>query len=289
MNENLPSILPTESEWKQLKEISTMAVKSGLLPASIRTPEAAAIIALKGRELGLPPMVAFSHINVIQGKPSMSAEIMLAYIYKDYPTAQIEIVERTEQKCVIKAKRPGGEKFATFTWDMERAKKMGLDQKDNWKKQPGTMLFWRTITEMKRAIFPEVLQGIDYSPEELGAMVNEQGEVKDVTPKTGNGPLPFEAKSIKNHAPQTREEAENWKPSEAQSSAPEQKEEESGPSRDEIIQEVMGCARQLGLTNKKVLEERVFSITKKASKDLSTSELCDLLLVFQAELADKVS
>lgn len=194
--------LPDQNEWTQIKEISQMAVQSGLLPAAIKTKEQAAIIALKGRELGLPPMVAFAHINVIQGKPSMSAEIMLAYIYKDHPAAEIHIAERTATKCVIKARRPNEKEASVFTWDMDRARRMGLDQKDNWKKQPETMLFWRAITEMKRAKFPEVLMGIDYSPEELGASVDEKGEIKDVGPKIDPDKAQPEVKHIKNYAPQ---------------------------------------------------------------------------------------
>lgn len=174
------SILPSKDEWAQIKELAHVAVKSGLLPTAIKTPEAAAIIILKGRELGMPPMVAFSHISVIQGKPTLSAEIMLAYIYKDFPLANITFVETTEDRCEIHAGRAA--KVTKFVWDVEKARKMGLLDKDNWKKQRGTMLRWRCITEMKRIIFPEVLMGIDYSPEELGATVSAQGVVKDVTP-----------------------------------------------------------------------------------------------------------
>lgn len=176
------TILPDRDEWAQMKELANVAVKSGLLPATIKTPEAAAIIMLKGRELGIPPMVAFSHIHVIQGKPTMSAEIMLAYIRKDFPTAEINILETTDERCTIEAGRPGAKILTKFMWDMNKARRMGLADKDNWKKQPGTMLRWRVITEMKRVIFPEVLLGIDYTPEELGATVSSQGIVKDITP-----------------------------------------------------------------------------------------------------------
>lgn len=251
------AILPDQNEWNQIKEISTMAVKSGLLPASIKTSEQAAIIALKGRELGLPPMVAFAHINVIQGKPTCSAEIMLAYIYRDHPNAEIEIVERSETKCVIKAKRPNEAKFSTFTWDMDRAKKMGLDQKDNWKKQPGTMLFWRNITEMKRAKFPEVLMGIDYTPEELGAVIDDNGNLKDVSPRSqqpvNDNVVPIqtikptvepepEAPKIKNCAPQTPEEAKKWH----------EDKQAAEKTREQLGKEVSAERIRLGLTGEQV-------------------------------------
>jgi len=42
------ALLPSESDWARIKEISLSAVKSGFLPQAIKTPEQAAIIALKG-------------------------------------------------------------------------------------------------------------------------------------------------------------------------------------------------------------------------------------------------
>lgn len=177
---NEVALLPNKDEWSQIKEFAALAVKSGLLPTSIKTAEAAAVIIMKGRELGLPPMVSFAHIVVIQGKPTMSAEIQLAYIYRDHPNAEIEFVENSEERCVIKARRANQKNMTTFTWDLARARKMGLLTKDNWVKQPGTMMKWRCITEMKRTLFAETLLGIDYTPEELGAKINTDGTVEVV-------------------------------------------------------------------------------------------------------------
>lgn len=201
---NALAIIPEAAEMQTILSIADMAVKSRLIPSNISTKEQAAIIILKGRELGLPPLVSFAHIHVIQGKPTMSAEILLAHIYKDHPTAQVNIVEKTSTKCVLKAKRPNETEFSEFTWDMDRAKKMGLDQKDNWKKQPETMLFWRAITEMKRAKFPEVCLGVDYSREEL-----EESGLRDAAPTaTPDQAAAFkEPKVIKNYAPKSAEEA----------------------------------------------------------------------------------
>lgn len=56
---NQGSLFPSETEWKMLKEQATMAVKSGFLPRAVDTPEKAIVIALKGRELGIPPDASF--------------------------------------------------------------------------------------------------------------------------------------------------------------------------------------------------------------------------------------
>ena len=47
---------------------------------------------------------------------------------------------------------------------------MGLTSKDNYRKQPGTMLQWRAITAVARLACPEALYGIVYTPDELEDM-----------------------------------------------------------------------------------------------------------------------
>ena len=45
---------------------------------------------------------------------------------------------------------------------------MGLTSKDNYKKQPGTMLQWRAISAVARLACPEALYGVAYTADELG-------------------------------------------------------------------------------------------------------------------------
>ena len=53
------------------------------------------------------------------------------------------------------------------TRDMAWAKKMGLDGKDNYKKQPLTMLQWRAISGVARLACPEALYGVAYTADEI--------------------------------------------------------------------------------------------------------------------------
>lgn len=176
---------PSPQEFTTMKEMGAMAVKSGLLPTSINTAEKAVIIMLKGREIGIGPMEAFAKISVINGKPSMDAELMLSQVYKKIPKAEINIVKTTNTECVIEAARPG-KKPTTFSFTMEDAKRADLLNKGPWKSYPAAMLRARTISAMARAIFPDALSGVSYTPEELGAEVDGDGQVIDVTeaPKT---------------------------------------------------------------------------------------------------------
>lgn len=168
------------AQWSMFREQAAMLVKSGMIPSSIRTPEAAIAIMLKGRELGIPPMQAFAQISVINGKPAIGAELMLARIYERYPNAEIDIVRREADGCEIQARRNPKRKMTSFKFDLEDAKRAGVLGKDSWAKYPRAMFYWRAVTEMARALWPECLAGASHTPEELGAEVNEDGEVIDL-------------------------------------------------------------------------------------------------------------
>lgn len=179
------SLYPSANEWAMMKDQAMKVVKSGMLPPSIKTPEQAVTVMLKGRELGIPAMQAFSSINVIQGKPTLSAELMLSLVLKNIPSAQYEIVETTDEKCVIEASRSPQAKKTRFEFNLEDAKRAKLypgAPNSSWAKYPRAMLRNRCVSEMCRSIFPDALSGCVYTPEELGAQVDEDGHVIDVTP-----------------------------------------------------------------------------------------------------------
>lgn len=172
-------------EWSALKEQATVLLKSGFLPTSIKTPEQAIAIMLKGRELKLAPWVSLTHIHVINGKPCMSAELMKSQIHRNSPGSIVDFLEMTNQICTIEAARPNG-RMTKFSFSIEDAKKAGLLTKAVWQQYPRAMLRSRCVAEMARSLFPDALQGISYTPEELGASVTEDGDVieTDAVPET---------------------------------------------------------------------------------------------------------
>lgn len=173
------AIIPVGQEWADIKNLSQVLVSSGFLPKAVDTPQKAVAIMLMGRELGVGPMEAFSKISVIQGKPTVGAELMKAMVHKKLPTARFSLVKSDDKICTFSAARPGDTPI-DFSYTLEEAKAMGLVNKDNWQKQPKTMLRWRCISQVCRVVFPDCLSGISYTPEELGADVNENGEVIEV-------------------------------------------------------------------------------------------------------------
>jgi len=172
-------MLPAANNWQVMKQQAAELIKSGFLPSSIKSVEQAVAIILKGREIGVPPMQALSHIHVINGKPTLSAELMLAQILKYHPRTKISYPERSGERCTIKVQREGSEP-STFTFSMADAQSAGVMNNPTWKKYPRAMLHARCVSEMARSLFPDAIAGVSYCPEEMGATVDENGEVIDV-------------------------------------------------------------------------------------------------------------
>jgi len=185
MSTSLQVVIPSVQEVQVLKDLGTTLVKSGFLPNTVKTPEQAIAIMLKGKELGIPPMQSFGSIAIVQGKPTISAELMLALIYRNFPSASVHFVRSDEKECTIAAKRPNG-KESIFTFTLEDAKRAQLLGKSSWTQYPAAMLRARCISAMARAVFPDALMGASYTPEELGADVNDEGDIIDVNPEATN-------------------------------------------------------------------------------------------------------
>lgn len=177
--------MPGTQEFNQIREQAQVILASGFLPKSIARPEQAIAIALKGREIGIAMMMAFSHIHIVEGKPTISAELMLALIYRHCPSAQISFDQNDNNSCAIIAARSSKHAPSRFVFSVDDAQRAGVMNKSNWQKYPAAMLRARAISAMARAVFPDALMGCSYIPEELGAVVDEEGnvEVEPVQPQ----------------------------------------------------------------------------------------------------------
>lgn len=177
-------ILPDAASWKTMLEMAGQLVQSGLLPKAIDKPAAALAIIQKGRELGIPPMYALSNIGIINGKPVVGAEVMLAMVYRDHGDQAIQFEETSAERCAVVYKRKSWPQYRSFEWTVEDAKKAGLTGKGGpWSQYPAAMLRARCISAVARLAFPDSLGGM-YTPEELGAevAVTEDGAIEVIQP-----------------------------------------------------------------------------------------------------------
>jgi hypothetical protein len=151
-------------QHNNLKELAMTLSKSTMIPAPFRAkPIDAFVVILQGQELGLSPMQSLNSIVVIQGKPTLSAQLMLALCRSKIKDFSLSIKQDAESATAV-GKR--GEDTFESTWTKDKAAAMGLISKDNYKKQLVTMLRWRAVSEVCRILCPDVLMGI-YATEEF--------------------------------------------------------------------------------------------------------------------------
>ena len=156
-------------EWNVRLQMAQVLLDSGFLPRNTyQTPAQVLAIMMCGDMLGIPPMAALTNINVIQGKPTIPPQLMLALVYHTGKLDDIQIAD-DGQACTVVIKRAAKTEHTT-TFSQNDATAMGLAGKDNWRKQPAVMRQWRAVAAACRVVFPDVIMGF-YTPDEMGAEV----------------------------------------------------------------------------------------------------------------------
>jgi hypothetical protein len=153
---------------EQLQYAQAVA-QGSLLPETYRGKPANVLIAIGlGQAMGLSPAESLYRIDVIQGKPTASAELIAANVRKAGHKLRVRGTDEACTATIIRADDPDFE--FTVTRDLAWAQRMGLMNKSNYKSQPGTMLQWRAISACARLACPEALYGVAYTPDEMDDM-----------------------------------------------------------------------------------------------------------------------
>lgn len=153
-------------ELVRADQIAQTLAKTSFVPQSLRgKPDDITAAILAGLELGLQPMATLRSIDVIQGTPALRAHAMRGLVQSH--GHEVELLESTAAECVMRGRRKDRAEWQTVTWDIPRATKLGLTGKDQWRKQPQTMLIARATGEICRLIASDVLYAMPYAAEEL--------------------------------------------------------------------------------------------------------------------------
>lgn len=164
-------------------KFAEMLSKSNLVPKDFSGNVGNILVAVQwGAELGLQPMQAMQNIAVINGRPSLWGDSVIALV-KASPLCEYVVEDVSENSATCKVKRRG-EPEQTRVFSMEDAAKAGLKGKQGpWTQYPKRMLQMRARSWALRDVFPDVLRGMPVA-EELMDMPE-----KDVTPIPRNEPL----------------------------------------------------------------------------------------------------
>ena len=153
----------------------------------IQTPAQALALGLLCQAEGRHPAEAARDYHIINGKPSLKSEAMLARFQQ--AGGRVEWHEYTHESVSGTFTHPQGGSLKV-SWTMQDATRAGLTGNPTWKKFPRQMLKARCISEAVRGIFPGVLSGL-YAPEEVSDMPVQV--VAETAPEPIQVPIQLEA------------------------------------------------------------------------------------------------
>ena len=178
---------------QDIKQMAIVVAESKMF--GIQTTEQAMSLMLIAQAEGMHPAKAAQEYHVIQGKPSLKSDAMLARFQA--AGGKVNWVTMEDEKVVAEFSHPSGGSI-TIDWDMDRAKRAGLGGKGTWKQYPRQMLSARVISEGIRRVFPgatgsfyvkEEVEDFDIKPDlksRIGDAVVYDAEVTEVEPATGS-------------------------------------------------------------------------------------------------------
>ena len=167
----------------------------------------AAVKVLAGDELGIPPVASMMGINIIKGKVALGANLIASrirahgYDYRFNKFDAAGCVREFLSKVENGQRRVMGE--SSFT---DADAKQAEIKSEMYKKYPRNMFFARAISNGARWYTPEVFAGAPiYTPEELGAAVDENGDMEHADAPITVQPIPSEQPKVLDFGAQVRE------------------------------------------------------------------------------------
>ena len=155
--------------FQDMQSMAVAIAKSGLFGMKSEN-EVLALMAVAQAE-GLHPATAARDFHIIQGRPALKADAMLARFQN--AGGKVEWTIYTDAAVTGVFSHPNGGSVS-IEWTIEQAQRIGLVKPGSgWQKFPRAMLRSRCISEGIRTVFPGSVTGF-YSPE----------EVQDFEPKT---------------------------------------------------------------------------------------------------------
>lgn len=195
-----PALPDVPASWVAAMRLAGRIHNTPFVPKSMRgQPHTVLACILYGEEVGLGPMQSLNGIQVIDGRPGASPELMRALVGR--AGHELKLEEHTDERCTLWGRNKTTGATATVTWDISRAVTAQLCTiKDGkpyarskegrrlpWETYPASMLLARATSQLCRAIFAEVVKGLSYTPEEAAAIeggVWEPGDDALVDPVT---------------------------------------------------------------------------------------------------------
>jgi hypothetical protein len=129
---------------------------------------------------GLHPATAARDYHIIQGRPALKADAMLARFQQ--AGGKVDWKSYTDQLVTGIFTHPNGGTLE-LSWSIEQATKAGLNKPGSgWSKYPRAMLRARVVSEGIRSVYPGCVIGT-YTPEEVSDFDDKPVKMRDITPQ----------------------------------------------------------------------------------------------------------
>lgn len=178
----MTTALTTTNTEMSLSELGNVLTKSRYFNDATDASQAIVKV-LAGRELGIGPIASMTGIHIIKGKPALGANL-LASCLKRSGRYDYRVKEMSDKSVVIEfyevANGKRGELLGVSSFSIAEAQKAGTQNLDRF---PRNMLFARAMSNGVRWYCPDITGGPVYTPEELGAPVNGDGEIIESSAK----------------------------------------------------------------------------------------------------------
>ena len=178
----------TPSNLQEAMQYAEIMAKSTVVPKQYQSRPGDILVAVQmGADLGLKPMQALQNIAVINGRPCIWGDALLALVQAHPAFEDIkETIENGVATCTVKRK---GQQPHTVTFSLEDAKKAGLLGKPGpWSQYTNRMLALRARGFALRDRFADALGGL-ITAEEAQDYPTETRDVTPETPKTKTASL----------------------------------------------------------------------------------------------------
>ena len=160
-----PTFSLAPRDIKEALAFAEMLSKSNMVPKDFIGNPGNILVAVQwGMELGLQPMQAMQNIAVINGRPSLWGDSVIALV-KASPTCEYIIEEVGDDSATCRVKRRG-EPEQERSFSTADAKAAGLLGKQGpWSQYRKRMLQMRARSWALRDVFPDVLRGMPIAEE----------------------------------------------------------------------------------------------------------------------------
>lgn len=169
--------------FEQALTFSDYLADSDMVPKDFKGRPGNCLIAMQwGAELGLKPLQAMQNLAIINGRPSLWGDAVIALV-RASPLCEFVLESDDGNTATCRVKRRG-EPEQSRTFSMEDAKTAGLQGKSGpWTQYPKRMRQMRARAFALRDVFPDVLRGLPVA-EEVMDMPSERhmGLVDEVKP-----------------------------------------------------------------------------------------------------------